>query len=82
LQILEPDFIFHHVPQQTPVGRYHSWVISREQLPETLLVTAIDDEGTIMAIRHRTLDITGLQFHPESILTPAGLQMMQNWLAG
>jgi anthranilate synthase component 2 len=61
-------------------GRYHSWVIDPESLPKTLEVTARDDNGHVMAIRHKSLDILGVQFHPESVLTPDGEQIMRNWL--
>ena len=62
------------------VGRYHSWVVSREQFPDCLEVTAVSDEGQVMALRHRQLNVRGIQFHPESVLTPNGRQMLQNWL--
>lgn len=62
------------------VGRYHSWVVSDEQLPACIEVTARDANQYIMALRHREWDVQGVQFHPESILTPHGLAMMQNWL--
>ncbi len=61
-------------------GRYHSWVIDPVGLPKVLEVTARDDNGHIMAIRHKSLDILGVQFHPESVLTPEGEQIMRNWL--
>ncbi|MBU3743107.1 MAG: aminodeoxychorismate/anthranilate synthase component II [Sediminibacterium sp.] len=62
------------------VGRYHSWVVSDAQLPECIEVTARDAHQYIMALRHREWDVQGVQFHPESILTPQGLTMMRNWL--
>lgn len=62
------------------VGRYHSWVVSDDQLPECIEVTARDAHQYIMALRHREWDVQGVQFHPESILTPQGLAMMRNWL--
>jgi anthranilate synthase component 2 len=62
------------------VGRYHSWVVSDHNLPECIEVTARDAQNYIMALRHKQLDVQGVQFHPESILTPQGLQMMRNWL--
>ena len=79
LQADEP--LFRGLPQDIAVGRYHSWVVSREGLPACLEVTATDDEGHIMAIRHRSLDVRGLQFHPESILTPDGETILRNWLS-
>jgi anthranilate synthase component 2 len=63
-----------------PVGRYHSWVVSRESFPEELEVTAEDEQGYIMALQHRSYDVTGVQFHPESVLTPQGEQILRNWL--
>jgi anthranilate synthase component 2 len=62
------------------VGRYHSWVVSPEQLPSQLEITATTDVDVIMAIRHKYFNINGLQFHPESILTPLGEKMIKNWL--
>ena len=62
------------------VGRYHSWVVSDEEFPDTLEVTARDDNNYIMALQHKTFDVQGVQFHPESVLTPKGEQMMRNWL--
>jgi anthranilate synthase component 2 len=62
------------------VGRYHSWVVNTTDLPESLLVTSTDKDGQIMSLRHQTLDVRGVQFHPESVLTPQGKQMMKNWL--
>lgn len=80
VKITIPDYIFDGLPEQIEVGRYHSWVIDREGLPDCLEVTAISPDGEIMAIRHRSLDVRGVQFHPESILTPQGLTIIDNWL--
>ncbi|MDE6150533.1 MAG: aminodeoxychorismate/anthranilate synthase component II [Prevotella sp.] len=74
------DYIFKGLPRRITMGRYHSWVVSRESLPDCLDITAESDEGHIMALRHRTLDIRGLQFHPESVLTTDGRTMMENWI--
>ncbi len=73
--------IFANLPSRITMGRYHSWVVSKEQFPDCLEVTAESDEGQIMALRHRTLDINGIQFHPESVLTTEGRTMIKNWLA-
>jgi anthranilate synthase component 2 len=62
------------------MGRYHSWVVSKEGFPDCLEITAESDEGQVMALKHKTLNIRGIQFHPESVLTPDGRQMLQNWL--
>jgi anthranilate synthase component II len=62
------------------VGRYHSWIISNENFPEELEVTARDENGYIMALQHKTFDVQGVQFHPESVLTPDGEKILRNWL--
>ena len=74
------DYLFDGLPRRLPVGRYHSWVVSRDGLPDVLAVTAVSDEGFIMSLRHRTLDVHGIQFHPESVLTPLGERIIQNWI--
>lgn len=74
------DYLFEKMPPNFAVGRYHSWVVSNAKLPADLLVTAVSDEGQIMSFRHRTLDVHGLQYHPESILTPEGFIIIQNFL--
>lgn len=76
----EREYIFDGLPQQIPVGRYHSWVVDREQLPQCLEITATDEQGYIMALRHKTLDVHGIQFHPESVLTPDGKTMIANFI--
>lgn len=78
--IINHDYLFEHLPETFEAGRYHSWVVSRSRLPDSLEVTAISDDGHIMALRHRTYDVRGIQFHPESILTPEGARILQNWL--
>lgn len=75
-----PDYIFDSLPDRFDVGRYHSWVVDSEGLPDCLEVTATSPDGEIMALRHRTLDVRGVQFHPESILTPQGMTMIENWI--
>lgn len=72
--------IFKSLPSEVEVGRYHSWIVSNENFPEELEITAEDKNGYIMALRHKTYDVQGVQFHPESVLTPMGEQMMRNWL--
>ena len=74
------DPLFSGISRHITVGRYHSWVVATDGLPDCLEVTAVSDEGQIMALRHRTLNVRGIQFHPESVLTPDGKQMLQNWL--
>jgi len=73
--------IFKNIEQPMQVGRYHSWVINPLNLPNELIITAKDSEGNIMAIEHKKFNITGVQFHPESIMTPDGLIMMKNWIS-
>lgn len=73
--------LFSGLPSSFSVGRYHSWAVSREQLPDVLRITAEDDYGVIMGLSHRTLDVKGLQFHPESVLTQYGKEMIANWLS-
>lgn len=80
IHIINHDYLFEHLPETFEAGRYHSWVVSRSGLPDCLEVTAISDDGHIMALRHRTYDVRGIQFHPESILTPEGARILQNWL--
>ena len=72
--------LFEGLPETLEAGRYHSWVVSREGFPDVLEVTARDDNDMIMGLRHRTLDVQGVQFHPESVLTPQGEQLLRNWL--
>ena len=78
--IVGDDPLFSGLDRDITVGRYHSWVVSREALPDCLEVTAVSDEGQIMALRHRELNVRGIQFHPESVLTPDGKRMLQNWM--
>jgi anthranilate synthase component 2 len=75
-----PDNLFAGLDSTFEVGRYHSWVVDRAGFPECLLVTAEDEQGYIMALKHKEYDVKGIQFHPESILTPQGKQIMANWL--
>ncbi|MCG7858863.1 aminodeoxychorismate/anthranilate synthase component II [Flavihumibacter sediminis] len=72
--------VFKGLPLQLEVGRYHSWVVGETGIPDTLEITARDKEGQIMALKHKKFDVQGVQFHPESVLTPDGEQMMRNWL--
>ena len=74
------DPLFSGLSRRITMGRYHSWVVSRDGLPDCLEVTAVSDEGQIMALKHKELNVRGIQFHPESVLTPDGKKMLQNWL--
>ncbi|WP_300902065.1 aminodeoxychorismate/anthranilate synthase component II [uncultured Bacteroides sp.] len=77
---LTSDYLFSGLPSEILVGRYHSWVVDTEDFPEELAITALSPEGQIMALKHRTFDIHGIQFHPESILTPDGKTILRNWI--
>ena len=72
--------VFNSLPGELEVGRYHSWIVSKENFPDELEITAEDENGYIMGLRHKTFDVQGVQFHPESVLTPMGENMMRNWL--
>ena len=72
--------IFNGLSGDIEIGRYHSWIVSKENLPAELEVTAEDDNGYIMAMQHKKFDIQGVQFHPESVLTPLGETILKNWL--
>lgn len=80
VRVLKPRGLFDGLPETLEVGRYHSWVVSDEGWPSELEVTARDDNGYVMGLRHKTLDVQGVQFHPESVLTPQGGQLLRNWL--
>jgi len=72
--------VFKSLPAELEVGRYHSWIVDKESFPADLEITAEDENGYIMALRHKTFDVQGVQFHPESVLTPMGEDIMRNWL--
>jgi anthranilate synthase component II len=72
--------LFDGLPNELEVGRYHSWVVSKENFPDVLEITAEDESGMIMGLQHKTYDVQGVQFHPESVLTPKGEEIMKNWL--
>ncbi len=72
--------LLNGIPEGERVGRYHSWIISENDFPSSLQITARDENGYIMALQHKTFDVQGVQFHPESVLTPAGEKIMRNWL--
>ena len=80
IRIIKKSDLFAGLPDVLEVGRYHSWVISEEGFPRELEVTARDENDYIMGLRHKTLDVQGVQFHPESVLTPQGEQILKNWL--
>jgi anthranilate synthase component 2 len=80
VDIIAEHAIFDGLPPRLSIGRYHSWIVSRDGFPEELQMTAIDSDGEIMALKHKIFDIHGVQFHPESILTPEGKTIMKNFL--
>lgn len=72
--------LFNGLPETFDVGRYHSWIVEKENLPDCFEVTSYDNDGMIMSMKHKTFDVEGVQFHPESVLTPLGEKMIENWL--
>jgi anthranilate synthase component 2 len=80
IKIDNTNYLFNGLEDSVEVGRYHSWVIASKDLPNELKVTATDENGLIMAIEHTSYDVCGVQFHPESVLTPSGETVIKNWL--
>jgi anthranilate synthase component 2 len=80
VRMVAPDILFQTLPETFEVGRYHSWIVAKEGFPKDLEITAVDSEGQIMALKHRTLDVHGVQFHPESVLTPLGKEIVKPFL--
>lgn len=80
IEVNTQEKIYRGLPQKINIGRYHSWVVSSQNFPEELLITAQDSQQNIMSLRHQIFDLTGVQYHPESILTPLGKQILANWL--
>ena len=78
--LVDNENLYNGLEKQIEVGRYHSWVINPQDFPESLEITSVDENGQIMSVRHRTLDVKGVQFHPESVLTPHGKKMLENWV--
>ncbi len=74
------SYVFNDLPDELIVGRYHSWVVSDKNFPSELEITARDENGFVMALQHKKYDVQGVQFHPESVLTPMGETMLKNWL--
>ncbi len=74
------ELLFKNLKSKIDVGRYHSWVVNETNLPSELVITAVDENHQIMALRHQTFNVRGVQFHPESILTPTGKTILSNWL--
>ncbi|HEY4788962.1 MAG TPA: aminodeoxychorismate/anthranilate synthase component II [Bacteroidales bacterium] len=81
VQVLTPeDSLYKGVPAKFNAGRYHSWVVARENLPECFTITSVDEQGLIMGISHKQYNVKGVQYHPESVLTEHGLTLIENWL--
>ena len=78
---VDDEYLFTGLDNELQVGRYHSWVVEKE-LPNTLQATSYDEKGEIMSLRHKEFDVRGVQFHPESVLTPDGKKMIWNWVNG
>lgn len=79
IKIIKEDVIFAGLPKEIEVGRYHSWVVNPD-LPDVLEATSVDENGQVMSLRHKEYDVCGVQFHPESVLTPEGKKILENWL--
>ena len=79
IKIIKEDILFNGMPKEIEVGRYHSWVVNPD-LPEVLVATSLDDNGEIMSLRHKEYDVCAVQFHPESVLTPHGKKILENWV--
>lgn len=78
---VQDDPLFKGLESEIEVGRYHSWVVNSTDFPDVLEITSLDENGQIMSLRHRTYDVRAVQFHPESILTPHGKKILENWVA-
>lgn len=81
ITLTNPDTLFLELPNSFEVGRYHSWVVDTENFPEDLEITSVDVNGQIMSLKHKKFDVKAVQFHPESVLTPNGKKILQNWLS-
>lgn len=79
ISVIKDDILFEGLPGQFDAGRYHSWIVERHGFPDCLEIIAEDQEGTIMALRHKEFNVRGVQFHPESILTPDGKKILRNF---
>jgi anthranilate synthase component 2 len=77
----QEEQLYKGLPQAFETGRYHSWAVDANSLPETLKVTAVDEHGIVLSIRHTVYDVKGVQYHPESVMTPQGKSIIANWLA-
>ncbi len=80
VHLTNPSTLFEGLPNTFSVGRYHSWVVNEKDLPSDLIITSKDDDGYIMSLEHKIYDVKGVQYHPESVLTPDGAKIISNWL--
>jgi anthranilate synthase component 2 len=80
IHLTNPSTLFEGLPNSFNVGRYHSWVVAENEFPNDLIITSKDDEGYIMSLEHKQYDVKGVQYHPESVLTPDGVKIISNWL--
>ncbi|GGW22835.1 anthranilate synthase component II [Arenibacter certesii] len=79
IKVVEDDALFAGLPKELEVGRYHSWVVD-PKLPEVLIATSYDENGQVMSLHHTSYDVSAVQFHPESVLTPMGKEILRNWV--
>jgi len=79
VKVIKEDVLFKDLPDVFDIGRYHSWVVATP-LPEALIATSVDEEGQLMSLRHKTYDVCAVQYHPESVLTPYGKKILDNWI--
>ena len=80
ITVVAKSYLFDNIPATFDAGRYHSWIVEKDSLPTVLEITSLDQEGRIMSFQHKEFDIQGVQFHPESILTPIGEKILENWV--
>jgi anthranilate synthase component 2 len=80
INVISKSYLFNDIPDTFNAGRYHSWIVEKETLPDVLEITSLDNEGRITSFQHREFDIQGVQFHPESVLTPLGEKILENWV--
>lgn len=81
MEVVKEDILFKGLPKKFKAGRYHSWVVDEKKFPNDLEITCVDERGYVMGLRHKKYDVRGVQFHPESILTEHGLEIIRNWLS-
>jgi len=81
MHVIKKDKLFRNIPKKFKAGRYHSWVVDKKNLPDELEITVTDENAYIMGLRHKKFDISGIQFHPESVLTEHGEQIIRNWVS-